>query len=553
MRTTSPWVQKTLASLSLDEKLGQLLHPNIRTHGTAEDIKAHLPPVRVGGAFLFSGTGADFARVANLLQDGPGLPLVLSTDLESGAGRMITTGATSFPDLMSLAAADDGSLAQIMGEATAVEARAYGIHWTFGPVVDVNMHPGNPITNTRGLGDDPQKIARLATALVESMQAHGLAATVKHFPGDGWDDRDQHLATSINPLSPAEWEKTSGLPYRRAFAAGCWTTMIGHIAMPSLDAGDPSDPAGPPPAILSKKITTDFLRGTLGFDGLVVSDAIEMNGSVSRVRSAYELIVKLINAGNDVLLFCQPRRDFEILQKAVAKGDISLARVDEAVTRILELKEKLGFATNPGAARPVANPEAFLAPHRQRFAEAARTLARKSLTVVRSNGSVPLTLKTGDKVLVMHLRSNPEYNVDGFDDLLRARGLVIDHRTEATGPFEYRSLDYSQYKLVLVLWTVGPTWGTGFIRPSGAWMRGPWFVRHEYPVCPVVHVSFGTPYLIHDVPWADTLLNAYSPDSLTQQAVADWLMGDLVAEGTSPVDLDRHAKIRELIRGEFTR
>lgn len=551
MRTTTPWVAQTLASLTLDEKLGQLLHPNVRPHWTAEDLKAHFPPVRVGGAFIFSGTGADFTRVSNMLQDGPGLPLVVSTDLESGAGRMITTGATNFPDLMSLAAANDEGLARLMGEATAVEARAYGVHWTFGPVVDVNVHPGNPITNTRGLGDDPEKISRLATALVESMQAHGLAATVKHFPGDGWDDRDQHLATSVNPLSPDEWERTSGLPYRRTFAAGCWTTMIGHIAMPSLDAGDPTDPAGAPPAILSKKITTDFLRGPVGFDGLVISDAIEMNGSVSRVRSAYELIVKLVNAGNDQLLFCNAKRDFAILQKAVAAGDISLARVDEAVTRILELKEKLGFAASPASARPAANPEALLAPYKERFANAARTLARKALTPVRSITSVPAKLKAGDRVLVMHLRSNPEYNVDGIDALLKARGIEVVRRTEGDSPYEYRSMDFSQYAAVLVLWTVGPTWGTGFIKPAGTWMRGPWFVRHEYPTCPMVHVSFGTPYLIHDVPWADTLVNAYSPDPLTQQAVVDWLFGELIAEGSSPVDLDRHAKIQQLIRGAF--
>ncbi len=550
MRSTSPWVVKTLASLSLDEKLGQLLHPNLRPQWSEEQIRAILPPVRLGGIFLFSGTGPEFARTTRFLQSGHGLPLVVSTDLESGAGRMIST-ATSFPDLMSVAAADDDKLARAMGEATAVEARAYGVHWTFGPVVDVNVHPGNPITNTRSLGDEPAKIARLATALVQSMQEHGLAATVKHFPGDGWDDRDQHLVTSINPLSVEEWERTSGIPYRQTFQAGCWTTMIGHIAMPSLDAGDPDDLLGPPPAIQSKAITTDFLRGVLGFDGLVVSDAIEMNGSVSRVQTSYELVVKLINAGNDMLLFCDAKRDFAHLQKAVANGDISVARVDEACARVLELKERLGFAADPSSALPAADPEAALAPTRERFAMASRTLAERALTLVRSEG--PFSLKRGDKVLALHLRSNPEYNVDAFDELLKKRGLEVVHRTEADTPFEYRSIDYGQYAMVLVLWTVGPTWGTSFIRPAGPWMRGPWFVRHEYPACPVVHVSFGSPYLIHDVPWATTLLNAYSPDPSTQTAVAEWLFGELKPTGTSPVDLDRHAKVRELIRKEFAK
>jgi len=552
MRSTSPWVQKTLASLTLDEKLGQLLHPNIRPGTTADQFRAQMPPVRLGGVFVFSGPGPEFWKTAQMLHDGPGLPLLLSSDLESGAGRMIGD-ATTFPDLMSVAAAGDEDLARLMGEATAVEARAYGIHWTFGPVVDINGHPGNPIANTRGLGDRTALVSQMARALVEGMQAHGLAACVKHFPGDGWDDRDQHLATTINPLTRDEWDRTSAVPYRDAFAAGCWTTMIGHIALPSVDPGDPSDPLGPPPGILSKKITTDLLRGELGFEGLVISDAIQMNGSLSRIRDSYDLIVQLVNAGNDQLLFCDARRDFAHLQRAVACGDISLARVDEACTRILELKEKLGFAADPASARPAADPVAALAPHRARFAAAAEALARKALTPVRTAAEVPLSLKAGDKVLVVHLRSNAEYHVDGFDDLLRARGLVVDRRTEADPAHGLQAVDYSPYALVLLLWTIGPTWGTNFIRPAGAWARAPWFLRGQQPLCPVVHISFGTPYLIHDVPWADTMLNAYSPDVHTQKAVAAWLFDGAPAPGTSPVDLDRPAKVRELIARAFAR
>lgn len=547
MRPTTPWVRQTLASLSLDEKLGQLLHPNIRPEATVEALKAQLPPVRLGGMFVFSGLAADFIRVTNLLQDGPGLPLLVSSDLESGAGRMIG-GATTFPDLMAVAAADDEALARKMGEATAIEARAHGVHWTFGPVVDVNGNPGNPIANTRGLGDDPARVTRMARALVAGMQAQGLAACVKHFPGDGWDDRDQHLVTSINPLTRDEWEKTSALPFRRTFEDGCWTTMIGHIALPSVDPGDPSDPFGPPPAILSRKITTDLLRGDLGFDGLVISDAIQMNGSLSRVRSDYELIVKLVNAGNDQLLFCDAKRDFAHLQRAVACGDISRERIDEACTRILELKEKLGFATDPASARPTARPDvARVVP----FSQTAATLAQKALTVVRQESRARTALKKGGKALVIHLRSNPEYHVDGLDELLRARGVSVDRRTEADPAFALQTLDYTAYQMVLFAWTIGPTWGTNFIRPAGPWARAPWFVRGTQPACPLVHVSFGTPYLTHDVPWADTMVNAYSPDPHTQAAVVSWLLDGAEAPGTSPVDLGRPDRIRNLIAREF--
>jgi beta-N-acetylhexosaminidase len=545
MKTHSPWVATTLASLTLDEKLGQLLHPNVHPEVSAEQLRASLPPVRVGGLFVFSAHAADVVRTVNTLQDGPGVPVVVSSDLESGAGRMIA-GATTFPDLMSLAAADQEGLVRLMGEATALEARAYGVHWTFGPVVDVNGNPGNPIANTRSLGDRVETVTRLSRVLVDALQTHGLAATVKHFPGDGWDDRDQHLATTVNPLTRAEWDRQSAVPFRDTQA---WSTMIGHIALPNVDAGDPTDPLGPPPAILSRKITTDLLRGELGFDGLVVSDAIEMNGSMSRVANRHELIVRLVNAGNDMLLFSL-KQDFEILRTAVASGEISRHRVDEACAHVLAFKERLGFA-NAASARPAADPEAVLAPHRARFAAASRELARKALTLVRAGQ--PLRLVKGDKVLVFHLRSNAEYHVDGLDELLRAQGLEVERRTEAEHPFALKSVDYSAYRAVLFAWVVGPTWGTSSIRPAGPWMRIPWFVRQAHPECPLVHVSFGSPYLLDDVPWAETLLNAYSPDASTQSAVVEWLTGALEPTGRSPVDLERPAQIRALVAREFAR
>jgi beta-N-acetylhexosaminidase len=261
----------------------------------------------------------------------------------------------------------------------------------------------------------------------------------------------------------------------------------------------------------------------------------------------------MINAGNDMLLFSIAKRDFEILRRAVAEGRVTRERIDEACAQVLALKERLGFASNPASARPAADPEKVLAPHRARFAQASRELARRALTLVHSDGRVPLTLKAGDRLLVVHLRSNPEYQVDGLDNLLKVRGVVVDRRTEADSAFDLRSLDYSIYKAVLMAWVVGPTWGTNFIRPAGAWMRSGWFVRHEQPLCPHVHVSFGTPYLVHDLPWADTLLNAYSPDLSTLEAVVEWLFGELTPNGISPVDLDRPAKIRELVAREFSR
>lgn len=563
----SPWVRSLLAAMSPAEKIGQLLHPSAKPNGSVEEIQASLPPVRVGGLFIFACTADAVLRVARDLQ-APGkgvageLPLVLSSDLESGAGRMIKE-CTLFPDMMGVAACGDEGLAFEMGRATAREGRAHGLHWNFGPVVDLNYEPRNPITCTRSLGDDPQRAARLARAMILGMQSEGLCATAKHFPGDGWDDRDQHLATTINPLSLGEWERSSGVPFRAALDAGVLSVMIGHIAMPAVDPGDPADPAGPPPAMMSRPITTDFLRGRLGFRNVVISDAIEMNGSVSRARSPYEMVVRNVNAGCDMLLFSSAKRDFGILAEALEKGDLSMERLDEACSRVLALKEALGFAGDPASALPAEKTftsipsggakraaNAGLAPDEvASFRASAFAIASRAVTAERAE-DLPLALEKGSRVLCVHLRSWPEYDVTGFDELLRARGVEVDVRTEADDIYLFRGIDYSKYAAVLLLYVIGPTWGMNTVRPRGSMSRIPWFVCQAHPGCPVVAVSFGTPYLLHDLPWARNYLNAYSPDGFTEEAVLRILLGEAEPEGKCPVDLDRAERLRELLKAD---
>jgi beta-N-acetylhexosaminidase len=564
----SAWVKQTLGSLSLEEMVGQMLHPYVRPHESAAAIAAGLPPVRLGGAFLFTGNTEEYLRTIGFLQieSGKGggaadaLPIAVSSDLESGAGRMIRDSVL-FPDLMALAAGGAGAagqdLAAAMGEATAREARARGVHWCLGPVVDINANPRNPITNTRSLGDDRDLVASLGAVLVTSMQRCGLCATPKHFPGDGWDDRDQHLCTSVNPLSRNDWFAESAVPFRRAIDAGAWSVMLGHIALPWADPGRPGDWAGAPPALLSRAIATDLLRGELGFSGVALSDAIEMAGSVARVSSAYDLIVGLVNSGSDMLLFSNAARDYALILRGVKEGRIPAARVAEAAGRVLALKEALGFAADPESALPArelrgagTSPSGAAnspptAAEEDRFRQAARTIARRALTVVRdAKAALPLGLSSGDRVLVVHLRSNPEFHADGFDALLAERGFAVERRSEADDPYWFRAQDYSRFKAVLLVFVQGPTWGTSGIRPNGPYMRGPWFIVHECPACPIVGVSFGSPYLADEFPWVPAWLNAYSPDPESIRAAVDALTDELAPIGVSPVDLDRPARLR---------
>jgi beta-N-acetylhexosaminidase len=444
-------------------------------------------------------------------------------------------------------------------------------------VADLHANPYNPIVCTRSLGDDAGRVGEFATALVESMEANGIAACVKHFPGDGWDDRDQHVCTSVNPLSADDWFRLSGKPFADAIAAGVRSVMIGHVALPAIDPGKPDDPLGPPPASMSRKIVTGLLRERMGFEGVVITDALEMGGLVSRMRSHRELIVEVVNAGCDVLLFSVAREDFGIIVDAVQSGEIPQARIDEAVSRILALKEWLGFARDPALALPLSldsplglpssdppSPEATSSsvsgapPTRPGespkvgFELAATQVARKAMTLVRDCADRP-RLKPGDAVLAIHLRSNPEYNIDGFDGLLAGEGFRVTRKTEADLAGDWLSEESLRgYAAIFFLWNMGPTWGTADIRPGGPFMRLPWFLCMRYPSCPVLHVSFGYPYLLHDLPWAQYLLNAYSPDIHSQRAALDVILGRRPALGKSPVDLARPDQMREILAREIT-
>lgn len=524
----TPWVEATLARLTTDQKLAQLLHTTVTPELTPETWREQTGGLTPGGVFIFTGTRETFRRTTAILHDGATVPVVVSSDAENGPARLIKD-ATEWPEMMGMGAADDVGLSAELGRCCAVECRDAGVHWTFGPVVDLNVNPHNPITCTRSLGERPQHVGRHAAAMIRAMQQGGLATTPKHFPGDGYDDRDQHLCRTVNPQSMAQWWQTSGAAFRAAIEAGAWTVMIGHIALPAWDPGQ-GDLMDAPPATVSRLLIEGLLRRELGFDGLVISDAMGMGGVTSWGPRHLSLPAALM-AGCDQLLFVDLKRDLQILRDALAEGRLSQERVDACVRKVLRLKEVLGL-TRPAAALPKAAPEADLA----HFRATARCATERSLTLVKDRDHVLPVACGGKRVLVVHLRGEAGFPIDGLDGHLEAAGATVTRVTEADIP-PWPADDWLKaYDLVIIAFAFNPNWGTGRIRPNGWYLRPIAGNILAQRAVPVIGLSFGSPYHLHDLPQLPALINCYSQHAEALRAAVDALTGKITMTGSSPVD-----------------
>ena len=348
------WVETTLRKTSVDEKIGQLLFTTYHGSFTATDTAAYrqivhdVTDLHVGG-FINITQGSPLGIVKsqayptavlnNQLQAKSKLPLLVGADFERGTAMRLDEG-TSFPTAMALAAGGDPKDAYVMGKITALEARAVGVHWIYAPDADVNNNPGNPIINTRSFGEDPARVAEFVSEFVRGARENGGLATAKHFPGHGDTAADSHIDLPVIHADRARLDQLELVPFRAAIAMQVDSIMTGHLNVPALEP-DPNTPA-----TLSHNILTDLLRNQLGYQGLIVTDAMDMGGITVRYAPG-EAAVRAVVAGADALLMPPvPDAAFEALQAAVKSGRISKERLDASVRRILQAKARLGLNTS---------------------------------------------------------------------------------------------------------------------------------------------------------------------------------------------------------------
>ncbi|MEW5814756.1 MAG: glycoside hydrolase family 3 N-terminal domain-containing protein [Spirochaetota bacterium] len=336
-----PWIKETLAGMDLQAKVEQLFCILGRTPDE-DKLKEILRVIKPGAVMFRPAPGGSIQKAHRFLQENSDIPLLLAANLERG-GIGIATDGTHFASPLQVAATDDETVAYRLGLVCGREGRTVGCNWAFAPVVDIDMNYQNPITNTRTFGSNPERVLRVARAYMKGIHECNLAVSIKHWPGDGVDGRDQHLVTSINSLSVEEWDETYGRVYKGMIDAGADTVMAAHIMLPAysrrLNPGIRDEKLMP--ASLAPELNYKLLREKLGFNGLIVTDATNMAGFT--IAMSREMAVPAtIAAGCDMFLLpLDPKEDLEFMMQGLEHGLLTAERLDEAVTRILALKASL--------------------------------------------------------------------------------------------------------------------------------------------------------------------------------------------------------------------
>ncbi|HXF04022.1 MAG TPA: glycoside hydrolase family 3 N-terminal domain-containing protein [Blastocatellia bacterium] len=558
------FVRDLMKKMRLDEKVSQMVM--IWTNAPFMNVQSE-PFQKLRQAVLDNKIGGIIVGITNVyeaaihiarLQELARIPLLVAADLEAGPAMRILE-ATSFPFNMGLGATGDPSLAYEQGKITAREARALGINMIFAPVADVNNNPANPIINIRSYGEDPEMVAQFVEAFIRGAQENGVLATAKHFPGHGDTSVDSHRSLPVINVPRQRLEEVELVPFRRAIAAGVAAIMSAHIALPQIDPtpAPPLIPEAPPdkilptvspieyeragtlPATLSEPILTGLLRRDLGFNGLIVTDAMDMGGIVAHFEAG-DAAVRAVRAGADMILMPpNPERAIAAIVEAVQKKEIPESRIDASVERILAAKVRLGLFTErfvdlDDIDTIVAAPDAV------RTAEDA---AARSLTLLRdSRQLIPLADAKNKRIL--HLAVVAEENRSAAGRTLtaelekrapRTEMFVVDART---GNEEIQMLldRVARFDVIIMSLFVRPQSYRGSIAlpPPGDRLLRALLANN----LPLIVVSFGNPYFLLTYPDIGTYLLAWGDYRLSvpsQRAVARALLGEAPITGKLPV------------------
>ncbi len=548
-RRQNEWVDETLGNMSVEVKVGQVINIAIGffdkklQKDMLDKVERYQPGSAISGGLPWRTMRGIMQKVNARLK----IPMAVNADFEMGP--CLTDGA-HFPHAMGMAAIADTAKAERLvyaaGETSARQGRPVGIQWALAPVVDINANFRNPITNIRSCGDDPARVKRLTGAYIRGLQDHGMAATSKHFPGDGFSDLDQHKLTTVNPLSRKDWFRLSGAMFQNAIDTGVLTIMPGHIACPALDPSRNSR-GRPIPATFSKRLLQDVLRGEMGFTGLLVSDAFQMGGTLEHVKTIPEACVRSLAAGMDVVLMIfmgQLESVYKGILAAVKDKTLPMKRLDEAVERNLKLKARLGL-NEPGFMGTTREALRVFEPclHAKEALEASRLSITKSHDIVKA---IPFKKGKVKRVLVNLLNEEQFWGEDGvklfgnklpeyrFIREFRKRGVRVDV-TEDPGEGQTAKVAH-KYDAIIYMFNNGPQASRCNVMPCRQALRDmDWTVINGDK--PVVFVALRSPYLRYYLPGIPNCVLTYANSAELQTALVEALFGEIPFKGRLPVKL----------------
>ena len=529
------WVEDKLNTMSTYEKCAQMVMPWVTGEYSAADSKEfkrlkHLvEDVKVGGLIFFKGNILNEAMLINKMQSLADVPLLISSDFERGLGMRLTDGL-DFPYNMALAATGDIHLAYEMAKIVSVESRSLGVHQNYAPVSDVNNNPLNPIINIRSYSEDKEIVSRFTSAFINGESEERVISTAKHFPGHGNTEIDSHTdmpKISVDQYNLANIELA---PFAAAINSGVKSIMIGHLSVPALD------PSGVP-ATLSKRIVTNLLKEEMGFKGLVVTDAMNMS-AITKYYSVAEATVKAIKAGNDIVLM-PPDEEIAVnsIYEAVENNEISIERINESVKKILTAKEWLHIRENKYSNVEDLNNIIGISPHKK----LAKDIAVKSITLVKNDDKIiPIDPATINRVACISIsESNDNESNKIFESQLenKFRNVQKIFLTKKSKKRDFRRAFNiaKNSNLILLPSYVRVKAYEGTVSLSETNTE---FINKILDLeTPSVVISFGNPYLLSLFPKAATYLCAYGDVPVSQEAMAEAILGENKIQGRLPITI----------------
>lgn len=534
------WAEMRIKEMTLREKIAQMIitysdgYYNGDNDNNFKRLRNLIENEKVGGIIFFKGRALEEAKLINKLQALSETPLLISQDFERGTAMRLEDGSL-YPNNMGIGATRNPDLAYQMGLQIAKECRALGVHQNYSPVVDVNNNPLNPIINVRSFGEDPNLVSVMGDAMIRGLQDGKVLATAKHFPGHGDTDIDTHndlpeINNDMNRMNEVEL-----VPFVSAIKSGVKSVMVAHISFPALDKTPFI------PATLSPKIINGLLIEKLGFNGLIITDALNMEG-VTKHFNTKEVAVRCVKAGIDLILMPQGEtKTIDAIENAVKKGDISEERIDISVKKILNAKEWLKLNEN----KYINEDEVLNTINNQDAQILADKIAEESITLVRNQNVLPLNENNKFNnclILSMFTGKEPEnaqYFYDGIYNNIKSKSgkspdiKIIDNDISNPGA-TYKNINDYDYIIIPLFIKVKMKTGTVGMNNSHAE-----FIKQLTDVYgkKVVVISFGNPYLLSNFENVSGYIAAYGDSKSVIDAAIKSIAGEINPKGKLPVTI----------------